>query len=91
MLYLAKPTLQTASLSSCVAYSADGIHWKQDTQNPLIPFSDTQIAPYWDARLARYVAYLRFGPPNIREISRIESADFRHWSPKTNGRQKEQA
>ena len=82
MLYLAKPTLQTASLSSCVAYSADGIHWKQDTQNPLIPFSDTQIAPYWDARLARYVAYLRFGPPNIREISRIESADFRHWSPK---------
>ena len=82
MLYLAKPTLKAASLSSCVAYSADGIHWKQEPQNPLIPFSDTQIAPYWDARLARYVAYLRFGPPNIREISRIESADFLHWSPK---------
>ncbi|MAV35690.1 MAG: hypothetical protein CMJ59_09545 [Planctomycetaceae bacterium] len=82
MLYLAKPTLKAASLSSCVAYSGDGIHWKQELQNPLIPFSDTQITPYWDARLARYVAYLRFGPPNIREISRIESADFLHWSPK---------
>ncbi|MBI1915689.1 MAG: hypothetical protein HYS12_13300 [Planctomycetes bacterium] len=82
MLYLAKPTLKSSSLSSCVAYSADGIHWKQEPKNPVIPFSDTQIAPYWDARLGRYVAYLRFGPPNVRLISRIESADFLHWSPK---------
>jgi hypothetical protein len=82
MLYLSQPTLKSASLSSCVAYSADGIHWKQEPENPLIPYSDTQIAPYWDARLGRYVAYLRFGPPNIRNIARIESADFVHWSPK---------
>ena len=82
MLYLAKPTFKSASLSSCVAYSADGIHWKQERQNPLIPFSDTQITPYWDPRLSRYVAYLRYGPPNIRNISRIESTDFLHWSPK---------
>ena len=82
ILYLAQPTLKSASLSSGVAYSADGIHWKQEPQNPLIPYSDTQIAPYWDARLSRYVAYLRFGPPNIRNIARIESPDFLHWSPK---------
>ena len=82
MLYLAKPTMKGASLSSCVAYSADGMHWRQEPKNPLIPYSDTQIAPYWDERLGRYVAYLRFGPPNIRKIARIESADFLHWSPK---------
>lgn len=82
MLYLAKPTLKSPSLRSCVAYSADGIHWKQEPQNPVIPYSDTQIAPYWDSRLNRFVAYLRFGPPNVRIISRIESEDFRHWSPK---------
>ncbi|MBI3865484.1 MAG: hypothetical protein HY290_26720, partial [Planctomycetia bacterium] len=82
MLYLAKPNGQSSSLQSCVARSADGIHWKAEPQNPLIPFSDTQITPYWDARLARFVAYLRFGPPNVRIISRIESEDFLHWSPK---------
>ncbi len=82
MLYLAKPTGKPSSLQSCVAYSADGVHWKPEPENPLIPYSDTQIAPYWDARLNRFVAYLRFGPPNVRIISRIESEDFFHWSPK---------
>jgi hypothetical protein len=47
-----------------------------------MPYSDTQICPYWDARLGRFVAYLRFGPPNVRIISRTESEDFVHWSPK---------
>lgn len=82
MLYLAQPSGKASSLQSCVAYSADGIHWKAEPQNPLIPYSDTQIAPYWDAARNRFVAYLRFGPPNVRNISRIESEDFLHWSPK---------
>jgi hypothetical protein len=82
MTYLAKPTGKPGSLSSCIAFSADGIHWAPVPQNPLIPYSDTQIAPLWDARLERFVAYLRFGPPNVRIISRIESEDFLQWSPK---------
>jgi hypothetical protein len=82
MLYSAKPTGKVSSIAVHLAYSADGIHWKQEPKNPLIPYSDTQIAPYWDAPRGRYVAYLRFGPPNIRLISRIESEDFLHWSPK---------
>ncbi len=82
MLYSAKPNGMASSLAVHVAYSADGIRWKQEPQNPVIPFSDTQIAPYWDNRLQRYVAYLRYGPPNIRQVSRIESLDFVHWSPK---------
>ncbi|MSQ95514.1 MAG: hypothetical protein EXR98_13275 [Gemmataceae bacterium] len=82
MMYLAKPTLKSSSLRSCVAYSADAMHWKQEPKNPVMPYSDTQIAPYWDTRLGRFVAYLRFGPPNVRIISRTESEDFVHWSPK---------
>ena len=81
MLYSARPKARS-SFAVCAAYSSDGVHWKQDSKNPLAPFSDTQVAPYWDARFRRYVAYLRFGPPNIRQIARIESSDFTHWSPK---------
>ena len=82
MLYLAKPKLESALLCSSAAYSADGIHWQQEEKNPVAPYSDTQIAPYWDARRGRYVAYCRTGPPNVRNIARIESSDFLHWSPK---------
>ncbi|MBL8848398.1 MAG: hypothetical protein JNG89_01885 [Planctomycetaceae bacterium] len=82
MVYLAEPTLKSASLQTCIAYSADGMHWRAEPANPVIPYSDTQVTPYWDSRLSRFVAYLRFGPPNVRIISRIESQDFLHWSNK---------
>ncbi|MGE3317387.1 MAG: hypothetical protein AB7O26_19905 [Planctomycetaceae bacterium] len=82
MLYSAMPDGKSSSLSTCAAYSADGIHWKQEPKNPLIPFSDTQACPFWDEKTKQYVAYLRFGPPNVRIISRIQSSDFVHWSPK---------
>jgi len=82
MLYLAEPDWTAKSLCTCTAYSPDGIHWTTEPQNPLIPYSDTQPCPYWDGRLGRYVAYLRYGPPNSRLVSRIESEDFVHWSPK---------
>jgi len=82
MLYIAKPDGTAKTLSTDAAYSPDGIHWTQEPANPIIPFSDTQICPYWDVQLGRYVAYLRYGPPNCRIISRIESEDFVHWSPK---------
>ncbi|MSR59092.1 MAG: hypothetical protein EXS05_15850 [Planctomycetaceae bacterium] len=82
MMYISKPNLKSSSLASHVAWSADGIHWTQAAVNPAIPFSDTQVCPFWDRRLNRYVAFLRFGPPNVRLVSRIESEDFLHWSPK---------
>jgi len=78
--YCPDGTAKTASTN--VVYSPDGIHWTEESENPLIPFSDTPACPFWDARLGRYVAYLRYGPPNTRIISRIESEDFVHWSPK---------
>ncbi|MDP7637968.1 MAG: hypothetical protein QF577_10530, partial [Phycisphaerae bacterium] len=82
MLYIAKPDGSPKSLATNAAYSPDGIAWTPEPANPVSPFSDTQPCPYWDARLGKYVAYLRYGPPNTRIISRIQSEDFIHWSPK---------
>ena len=73
-------TAKTASTN--LAYSADGIQWKPHAENPLIPFSDTWACAFWDTRKGRYVAALRYGPPNARIISMIESEDYVHWSPK---------
>ena len=82
MLYAAHRDETSKTYSTRAAYSPDGIHWTPEARNPLIPHSDTLNCAFWDARLGRYVAYVRFGPPNTRLISRIESEDFIHWSPK---------
>lgn len=82
MLYSAQPDGTAKSLSTVAAYSADGLRWTPEPANPLIPFSDTQANPFWDESIKQYVAYLRYGPPNVRHISRIQSEDFVHWSPK---------
>ncbi len=82
MLYAAAPDGTSKTLSTNAAYSPDGIHWIAEPQNPVIPFSDVQPCPFWDARRGRYVAILRWGPPNTRLITRIESEDFVNWSPK---------
>jgi hypothetical protein len=82
MLYSDYPDGTSATASSSAAFSPDGIYWTPCAENPLIPFSDAHLCPFWDARRGRYVAYLRYGPPNTRAISMIESEDFVHWSPK---------
>ncbi len=82
MLYIAKPDGTSKTLSINAAYSPDGIHWTDEPTNPVVPFSDTQACTFWDSRLGKYVAYLRYGPPNTRLVSRIESEDFVNWSPK---------
>ena len=82
MLYIAKPDGTSKTIATNAAYSPDGIHWTDEPTNPVAPFSDTQSCPFWDTRLGRYVTYLRYGPPNCRIVSRIESEDFVNWSPK---------
>jgi hypothetical protein len=82
MLYSDYPDGTAKTASTSVAYSPDGIEWTPYPGNPLIPFSDSHCCPFWDPQRERYVAYLRYGPPNDRLISRIESEDFIHWSPK---------
>jgi len=82
MLFSCLPDGTSKSLMTSAAYSADGIQWTAYADVPTIPFSDTQNCPIWDAKRQRYVALLRFGPPNTRIVSRIESEDFFTWSPK---------
>ncbi|MDA1056070.1 MAG: hypothetical protein O3C40_37290 [Planctomycetota bacterium] len=82
MIFSSLPDGTSKSLTTSVAFSPDGIQWTAESELHSIPFSDTQSCPLWDARRQRYVAYMRFGPPNTRIISRTESEDFLHWSPK---------
>ena len=82
MLFSCNPDGTSKTWMTSGAYSADGLHWEPIEPTALIPFSDTQVCPFWDRRRQRYVAILRFGPPNTRIISRTESEDFLHWSPK---------
>ena len=76
------------------AYSADGIHWKSYTK-PIIPwYTDTTNVCYWDDRISKYVAFMRWnenmtyddgrtllGPEGwqYRAIGRSESNDFRSF------------
>ena len=82
MLFSCNPDGTAKTWMTSAATSADGLRWNPVTPTALIPFSDTQVCPFWDRQHQRYVALLRFGPPNTRIVSRIESLDFRHWSPK---------
>ncbi len=82
MLFSCAPDGTAKTWMTSVGFSPDGIHWTAAKTLPLIPFSDTQICPFWDHRSRRYIAILRFGPPNTRLVSRTESEDFLNWSPK---------
>ena len=82
LFYNAKPDGTAKTWTTTVAFSPDGFNWTPASESPLIAFSDTQANAYWDSLTRRYVAYLRYGPPNTRLISRIESEDFINWSPK---------
>ena len=82
MIYTENADKKPGEFQTSAAYSPDGVVWKVEPKNPLIPFGDSQNAPLWDAVRQSYVAYVRTGPPNVRGIARIESRDFVHWSPK---------
>jgi hypothetical protein len=82
LFYTEKADGTDKSLATSVGYSPDGLRFTAEPANPVIPYSDTQTNCYRDPLTGRYVAYLRFGPPNKRIISRIASEDFVHWSPK---------
>ena len=82
MLFSCAPNNKSSSWMSSAGFSPDGIHWTTVKPLKIIPFSDTQVCPLWDSRNRRYMAILRFGPPNVRLVARTESEDFLHWSPK---------
>jgi hypothetical protein len=64
-----------------VAYSPDGIHWTRPSTQPVSNmFSDTAQSAFWDARLGKYVAYVRARVSGVRSVGRMESSDFVTWS-----------
>jgi hypothetical protein len=80
------------------AYSPDGIRWTRYYENFLGRYPDSQNCACWDPTLELYVAYHRTGsqfagfeagPLRVksqgrgRALGRIESENFRHWSPST--------
>ena len=74
------------------AYSADGIHWSKYPA-PIMPwYTDTLNVAFWDDRIDRYVAYVRWnehlhidetgrqvGSFDYRTIARAESDDYEHF------------
>ena len=72
------------------AFSPDGVHWTPYEHNPLFRcHNDTTTSVHYDERLKRYVAFGRFNAAAIghgqtfsvgRNVARIESEDFIHWS-----------
>ena len=77
-------TQKTASGS--VAFSNDGIHWKQYENNPVLhDTGDTHSLFGWDPAHKSYVAYIRPGGPKDRTkytriIGRSESENFIDWT-----------
>ncbi|MDP7018062.1 MAG: PKD domain-containing protein [Pirellulaceae bacterium] len=62
-----------------VAFSEDGLQWKNYEKNPVIPQgSDTGQCVLFDPELKKYVLFSRLGVG--RRISRCTSSDFIHWS-----------
>lgn len=78
-------------------FSADGIHWRQGSDVPLITKGafDSQNLAFWDAATKQYRSYFRtftkgvvvdgkYKASGIRAVSLATSADFVTWSePKT--------
>jgi hypothetical protein len=70
--------------------SADGIHWRQLREQPVLPPSsttkyDSQNVAFWSAAENAYVCYFRvfkrFASGGVRWVSRTSSKDFLNWTP----------
>lgn len=64
-----------AKFSMYICYSADGTHWKRGKESVFPFYCDTQNQAFWDARIQKYVAYLRSWNP-LRTVSRVEVEDI---------------
>ena len=61
--------------------SADGIHWsKAETVNLGEIAGDTHNNAFWDSDLKKYIGMTRTWGPKGREVTRIESPDFKRWT-----------
>ena len=67
----------------CVAFSADGLHWRLSERNPVGPF--LEMAGITKFRGVYYVsgqaALTAHRPFRARRLATFASTDFEHWSP----------
>lgn len=73
----------------CVAFSPDGAHWTKYQYNPVLHVSKTEnsisdvMSVMQDKNTGKFVAYTKGWAdpwPSHRQIVRVESTDFIHWS-----------
>lgn len=62
--------------------SADGIHWRQISERPVITDGafDSQNLAFWDEHRGRYVDFHRHFRDGTRGIKTCTSKDFIHWT-----------
>jgi len=62
--------------------SADGLHWKQTSSQPVITKGafDSQNLGFWDVNRSKYVCYSRLFIDGVRSIQFCESSDFVNWT-----------
>jgi hypothetical protein len=80
----AKPTKEPAGQTGLYRYhSPDGLHWSSDATPIVRAGSDTQNVTFWDARIGRYVVYLRgWDPqPRRRKVMRLELPNLKDPFP----------
>lgn len=64
-----------------VSYSNDGIEWEQPTKcEGVMVAGDTHNNAFWAPTLGKYVGITRTWGDMGREVVRIESKDFVHWT-----------
>ncbi|MDO4557950.1 MAG: hypothetical protein Q4C47_03185 [Planctomycetia bacterium] len=68
--------------------SADGIHWRKLREEPVAKHRnyacDSQNVAFWSESGGKYLCYLRVWDSywsGFRSVARIESPDFRTWTP----------
>jgi hypothetical protein len=63
------------------SYSADGIHWSNAENINLRGIAgDTHNNAFWNSELKKYVGITRTWGKKGREVTRIESLDFKKWT-----------
>ena len=63
------------------SYSADGIHWSKAEKINLGGIAgDTHNNAFWNPELKKYVGITRTWGKKGREVTRIESVDFKKWT-----------
>ena len=63
-------------------HSADGVHWTQTTEQPIITEGkfDSHNVAFYDNGRNRYVAFFRDFKDGVRGVKTATSPDFLHWT-----------